>query len=192
MSKSDLAFRNIAVRTLVVVTLLCSMSFAQASSTVGLTVGHAQRAARESGRIGFALLVLPQGTASALSLRTEALVARDSAVRFAMQSYDLVELKPDAHGVYRLSAPRASCEGISACAEDAFLDGSFSVRQLRSLNAGVGKVPLVLVFDTSHAHPVAIAYGLSTLDEALGFAAALHTGNSQQPLIVYGDELLDD
>lgn len=165
---------------------------AQAAPTLSATLQEAQRAALDARQRGVAVLLLAQHDQSPLSLRTEALEAHDPAVRFAMRAYDLVVLKPIGRGEYRLADPRDACEGISACAEDAFLDKDFSLQRLRALNADAGRLPLLLVFDTHHDRPVGTAYGMDDRSQALRFAADLRTASPRRPLTVYSDELLED
>ena len=165
---------------------------AQVGSTLSHTLRQAQLVAGETGQRGVALLLLPQHDGSQLSQRTEAIEVHDPAVRFAMHAYGLVVLQPSGPGVYRLAAVRQSCEGVSACAEDAFLDCAFTLRGLRTLDPAAGKLPLLLVFDTDHARPIGTAYGVDDRSQALRFAAGLRTAGPQRPLTAYADELLDD
>jgi hypothetical protein len=183
-----------AIRALLLGAALAVLARFPADAATGLssTLQQAQRAARDAGQRGVALLVLARHDDSALSLRTEAIEAHDPAVRFAMRAYDLVVLAPAGHGLFRLLAPRDACEGITACAEDAFLEREFTLGRLRALNTAAGRVPLLMVFDTRHAQPVGTAYGVDDRAQALRFAAGLRTASPSHPLAAYSDRLLED
>ncbi len=183
-----------AIRALLLGAVLAALARAPADAASGLssTLQQAQRAARDAGQRGVALLVLASHDESALSSRTEAIEAHDPAVRFAMRSYDLVVLAPAGHGLYRLLGPRDACEGVTACAEDAFLQRQFTLPRLRAWNTAAGRVPLLVVFDTRHGRPVGTAYGVDDPAQALRFAAGLRTATPEHPLVAYSDWLLED
>ena len=153
------------------------------------TLQAAERAAQAGRQQGVALLVLQNDPSSQTA---KAIVVHDAAVRYALRHFDLVVLQRNAHRGYGLGELGDSCEGVGACAEDAFLGKAFSPRELQQLDPAAARLPVLLVFKTGASRPSATAYGIDSPHQMLRMAAGLQHASASHPLVQYAKEVLED
>ena len=165
----------------------------QRSATVSATLverlASAEHAAAASGKQGVAILVLGRNELSQID---DAMVVHGSAARFALRKLDLVVLRENRAGRYTREYLPGECDGIVACAQDSFLNASFSTHDVQKLRARASQWPVLAVFKGTQPKASAWAYGLSSELETVEFVdAALHA-DATHPLRHYGNSLLTE
>lgn len=169
--------RNLAVAVCAALVLPAASSFAGQPQT---PLARAVASVPTENHHALVLVALGRDSASRLD---DAIVLHSTSARYALRDASIVSLKEDSDDSYRLQNLQGECDGMDACAQDAFLDRSFTRSQVENM---LGQTfhggPLVTVFD-QQGHVIGRADGFDDENQVLRFAESLRTATPAHPAV---------
>ena len=178
-------------RSMMVAGAFMSMaSFAFAGQSVESQMQQAQSNAQQSNKQGIVFVVLDQTQPSQVE---SAVMLHNPSVMWSLRQDDVVVFQKESDGSYRQDYMSNLCDGMSPCAQDAFLNTSFTQDQMNQMLQQKVQAPMVVAYKTQGTKPVGVAYGqFDSSDQALRFGLDLQKATEQQPIQYFSESVLDD
>jgi hypothetical protein len=179
------------IRSILAIGAFMSMvSVAFAGESVMSKMQQAQSNAQQSNKQGVVFVVLDQTQPSEVE---SAVMLHNPSVLWSFRKNDMVVFQQETDGSYRQVYMSNLCDGMSPCAQDAFLNTSFSQAEMNQMLQQKVKAPMVVAYKAEGTKPVGVAYGqFDSTGQAIRFGLELQKATEQSPAQYFSDSVLDD